>query len=164
MQPAGENERGHDEIGHRHLELGDERVGRDHAERQHAHRDEADDGKHPRPGADDGRIGVGAQQPEVGLGAQQLAQFEADAGHLCQVLFVCLRIDCEGRLVQRRLAAQPGGDCADFIAQADVAGGAALQGVVVHRAVVVEHHGLGVVALDPGDACGAGGLPAGRVA
>jgi hypothetical protein len=66
--------------------------------------------------------------------------------------------------VKRGLAAQPCRHRADVVAQTGSAGGAALQRVLIHRAVLVEHDGLSVVTFDPGDARGAGRLPLGRVA
>ena len=81
LDQAGENQAARHQVGHRGLELRDEKVGNDDAGAEDTDEQDADDGEDPWPGADDAGVGVGLDQADQGVLAQQAAQFETDAGH-----------------------------------------------------------------------------------
>ena len=81
-RPGQDQAAGH-QVGDRGLELRDQQRRRHHADAEHPHQQDADDGEHPRPRADDARIGVGLEHAGQRVLAQQVAQFESNAGHQC---------------------------------------------------------------------------------
>ncbi len=82
LDEPGEDQRAEDQVGDGNLELDDGRLRIDDPETEETDEKDADDGQHPRTGADDAGVGIGLQQAEVALFLQQLAQFEAYACHV----------------------------------------------------------------------------------
>ncbi|MNI33893.1 hypothetical protein D3C73_878620 [compost metagenome] len=82
LQAAREDQRTGHQVRHRHQELPHQRIGHDTAQADDPHQHHADDRQHPGTGADQPGINVGMQGRGVGIARQDLAEFEANPGHL----------------------------------------------------------------------------------